>query len=40
MEQAYDSIAMKVASANITNESFERYQTMSETEQQVENMVG
>lgn len=32
MEQAYDKIAMEVASANITHESFARFQTMNEQE--------
>ena len=39
MEQAYDVIAMELASANITAESFARYQTMNEQEQYVENLV-
>ena len=32
MEQAYDKIAMEVASANITNENFARFTTMNEQE--------
>lgn len=39
MEQAYDTIAMEVASANITAETFARFQTMNEQEQFVENLV-
>ena len=38
MEQTYDKIAMEVASANITDETFARYQTMSEQEQYAENL--
>lgn len=38
MEQAYDKIAMEIASANITEESFARISTMNEQEQFVENL--
>ena len=40
MEQAYERIAMKVASAHLTADRLEQLQMMSEPEQQVENMVG
>ena len=40
MEEAYEQIAMKVASNNLTHERLARLQMMNEEEQEVENMVG
>jgi len=39
MEEMYDKIAMEVASANMTNENYERLLNITESEQFVENLV-